>query len=145
MGQLSDALPQCSYGPCYYALDWRLRKRETQSLVILGRFHPLLFPPLLEGPSPRLRFSRRTPNRFRRLLFGDCLHAHIEQGGHPREFGFDPDVRVSMKQIWPLLRITWSVRNKGQEIQSSRLTILPLSASTRRRRDSFTVLMISTS
>src|SRR6185369_8620498 len=59
----------------------------TQSLVILGRFHPLLFPPRLEGPSPPLRFHLRTPNRFRRLLFGDCLQAHIEQGNHPREFG----------------------------------------------------------
>jgi hypothetical protein len=75
MGQLSDALPQCSYGPCYYALDWRLRKRETQSLVILGRFHPLLFPRHLESLFPPLRFHRRNPNRFRRLLFGDCLSA----------------------------------------------------------------------
>ena len=38
---------------------------------VLGRFHQLLFPRLLESPFHPLRFHRRNPNPFRRLPFGD--------------------------------------------------------------------------
>ena len=41
------------------------------------------------------------------------------------------------------IRCAWS--KQAEDFQSSRLTILPLSASTRRRRDLFTVLITSTS
>jgi hypothetical protein len=159
-GQSSDALPPCSCGPrCYCASAWPLRKRETQSLVILGRFHQLLFPRLLESPFHPLRFHRRNPYPFRRLPFGErhYLQAHTENGTViQRDFRSDDEPCASRKDALAAARESqWvgtegsdqicGVRNQGQNIQSSRLTILPLSASTRRRRDSFTVLIISTS